>query len=661
MAEKEKARSLAMGRRKLLALSASAAMIAALAACGETAGVPTTTPAPASAPTVAPPGAMAPATTATAVPQSLGGTMAPAATPVAGAAMPPTTVSATAAPATAGAGNLADKQTFRFAGPEPVNFDPANCQDPANEPQVFEGLVTVSWKDGTLEPAMAQSYQANADATVWTFKMRPGMKWSDGTPITAKDFEYAWRRVVDPKTASIYTASLASVKNAPDIIKGALPTDQLGAKALDDATFEVTLTAPAPYFPLLAATWTCYPTPRHIIEKFGPKWLEAGNLVSNGPYLLTDLEARPGAGLRRQSRPIGGRSRRSPTPNSPFTMTHSPRVSPPTRIMSWTRAQVSPGEYDRVLRDAKLSKELKGYPLSQTNMLQCDATNKPTSDVRVRNALSLAFDRETLTNVVLKKYYLPAATILPPDIAGYNPAAALTGGVEKAKQLLADAGFPNGQGWPADFTLVYSNSSVTKTIVEYLQNEWLKNLGIGVKLQALEAKAYVAWRSDRKTMPFNLYYGGWGSDYGDPSNWHNFLFSADTDFYHTHWKNDQFEAMIAKAKGTTDQTARTKMYQDAEDDPRAAGGKHPDQLQSGLFRDQTECSGRLPPRSARHLPAPEVHFHHEVTAGRGGSWCVLKRPERLSCPVSIHWHWQAHLTQWKPRDTQPPGHDHRRP
>ncbi len=227
-------------------------------------------------------------------------------------------------------------------------------------------------------------------------------------------------------------------------------------------------------------------------------------------------------------------------------------------------AQVSPGDYDRVLNDPKLSKELKGYPLSQTNMIHCDATNKPTSDVRVRNALSLAFDRETLTNVVLKKYYLPAATILPPDIAGYNPAAALTGGVEKAKQLLAAAGFPNGQGWPADFTLVYSNSSVTKTIVEYIQNEWQKNLGIGVKLQAMEAKAYVTWRSERKTQPFNVYYGGWGSDYGDPSNWHNFLFSADTDFYHTHWKNDQFEATIAKAKGTTDQSARAKMYQDAE-------------------------------------------------------------------------------------------------
>jgi oligopeptide transport system substrate-binding protein len=207
---------------------------------------------------------------------------------------------------------------------------------------------------------------------------------------------------------------------------------------------------------------------------------------------------------------------------------------------------------------------LKGYPLSQTNMIHCDATNKPTSDVRVRNALSLAFDRVALTDIVLKKYYLPAATILPPDIAGYNPGAALTGGIDKAKQLLADAGFPNGQGWPSDFTVVYTTNSVTKTILEYIQNEWKKNLGITVQLDAMESKAYTAWRSARATQPFNAYFGAWGSDYGDPNNWHNFLFSAQTDFYHTHWKNDQFESMIAKATGTTDQAARTKMYQDAE-------------------------------------------------------------------------------------------------
>ncbi len=199
----------AVNRRTFLALSAAGTAAAALAACGGTTSAPTNTPAPAVAPTAA-----GPAATATAVPQSLGVATAPASSPattgtVSAATVAPATVAPSAAASSA---NLAATQTFRYAGPEPINFDPANCQDPVNEPQVFEGLVTVSWKDGTLEPAMAQSYQTNADATVWTFKMRPGMKWSDGTPLTAKDFQYAWRRVVDPKTASIYTASLANVK-----------------------------------------------------------------------------------------------------------------------------------------------------------------------------------------------------------------------------------------------------------------------------------------------------------------------------------------------------------------------------------------------------------------------------------------------------------------
>ncbi len=549
-----------LNRRTFLALSAAGTAAAALAACGGSTSAPTDTPAP-----TKPAATTGPAATATAVPQSLGVATAPASSPattgtVAAATVAPTTAAPAAA---ASAGNLADKQTFRYAGPEPINFDPANCQDPVNEPQVFEGLVTISWKDGTLEPAMAQSYQTNADATVWTFKMRPGMKWSDGTPLTAKDFEYAWRRVVDPKTASIYTASLANVKNALEVVKGTVPPEQLGAKALDDGTFEVTLNTPAPYFPLLAATWTCYPTPRHIIEKFGPKWLEAGNLVGNGPYVLKDWKHDQLQVFEPNPNYWGAK----PTiTHAEFTIYDDPLTKglPAYQNGELDSAQISPGDYDHVLSDPKLSKELHGYPLSQTNMIQCDATSKPTSDVRVRQALSLAFDRETLTNVVLKKYYLPAATILPPDIAGHNPQAALTGGVEKAKQLLADAGFPNGQGFPADFSLVYATSSVTKTILEFIQNEWKKNLGITVQLNAMESKAYTTWRSARATQPFNLYYGGWGSDYGDPSNWHNFLFSADTDFYHTHWKNDQFESMIAKAKGTTDQAARTKMYQDAE-------------------------------------------------------------------------------------------------
>jgi len=420
------------------------------------------------------------------------------------------------------------------------------------------------------------------------------MKWSDGTPLTAKDFEYAWRRVVDPKTASIYTASLASVKNALDVAKGAMPIEQLGAKALDDATFEVTLNEPAPYFPLLAATWPCYPTPRHIIEKFGAKWLEAGNLVGNGPYILKEWRHDQAQIFEVNPNYWGPKPALA---RGEFTIYDDPLTKglPAYENGELDSAQISAGDYDRVLKDAKLSKELKGYPLSQTNMLQMDATNKPTSDVRVRNALSLAFDRETLTNVVLKKYSLPAATILPPDIAGHNPAAALTGGVAKAKQLMADAGFPNGQGFPADFAMVYTTSALNKTIMEYIQAEWKKNLGIDVQLQAMESKAYVQWRSARATQPFNVYFGGWGSDYGDPSNWHNFLFSSQTDFYHTHWKNDQFESMIAKAKGLPDIAARTKMYQDAETILVQQGASIPINFNQAFFVTKPNVQGVFHP------------------------------------------------------------------
>jgi len=228
-------------------------------------------------------------------------------------------------------------------------------------------------------------------------------------------------------------------------------------------------------------------------------------------------------------------------------------------------AQVSAAEYDRAQKDAKLSKEIKGFPGSSSYFITWDCTNKPTSDVKVRQALALGFDRDALIKTVLKNYYLDAPTMLPPDIAGYNPAAALTGGIPKAKQLLADAGFPNGQGWPAEFTIVYPTNATFKLTLEYLQGEWKKNLGIDVKLQVLEAKAFTEFRVSRKTQPYlGGHMGNWGSDYGDPFNWHNFLFASGTDFYNSHWKNDEFDSIIAKAKGVTDKDARTKMYQDAE-------------------------------------------------------------------------------------------------
>lgn len=563
----------AYSRRKLLAFSAAGAATAALAACGGTTA-PTTTPAATvAAAGAASPTAAGPKPTATNVPQSLGVTAAPAGS----AAAPASTTTAPSAAAPAGGGtvaagaaptkpaNLADKQIFRYADIEPPTFDPQIGSSPYNMPQIFEGLIVVNWTNDQLEPAQAVSYQANADATVWTFKMRPGLKWSDGTALTAKDFEYAVKRVADPKTASKYSAAVENLKNGTEIAKGTVPPDQLGVKALDDSTVGFTLTAPTPFFPLLAATWSYYPTPKQAIDKFGDKWLEAANIVSNGPYMMKEWKHDQLQAFEINPNYWGAK---------PIITRVECNIYPDTSVLQQAlaayenneldTAQVASADYDRALKDAKLSKEMKGFPGSSTFMLHWDATNKPTSDVKVRQALSLGFDRKSLIDVVLKKYYLDAPTILPADIPGYNPAAALTGGVDKAKQLLADAGFANGQGWPADFTIVYSASATTKLVLEYLQQEWKKNLGIDVKLDSRESKAYVEFRVSRKAQPFNGHFGQWGSDYGDPFNWHNFLFASGTDFYNTHWKNDEFDSIILKAKGLPDKDARTKMYQQAE-------------------------------------------------------------------------------------------------
>jgi len=356
------------------------------------------------------------------------------------------------------------------------------------------------------------------------------------------------------------------IKNGNEIVAGKLPPDQLGVKATNDTTLDVTLATPTPFFPLIVATWTCLPVPKHVIDKVADKWVEAENIVSNGPYILKEWKHD-----QLQTFEL----------NPNYSTGPKPIV---TRVECWIydqatylqkglaayenneldTAQVAAADYDRVKADSKLSKEMKGYPGSSTLMLHLDCTNKPMDNAKVRQALYLGFDQKALIDVVLKGYYLAAPTVLPPDIPGNNPGAAPTGGLEKAKALLAEAGFANGQGWPAGVTLTYAASATTKLVLEFIQQEWKKNLGIQVELEAMESKAFAEWRVARKNQPFFGYVGNWGSDYGDASNWHNFLFDSETGFYITHWKNDEYDKIIRAAAGMPDKDAREKEYQKAE-------------------------------------------------------------------------------------------------
>ncbi len=461
---------------------------------------------------------------------------------------------------------LAADQTIRLPEGEPVRFDPGVTSGGKGLEMLqnlFEGLVYIDQQDGSVQMGLAENMEASPDQTKFTFTLRDGLTWSDGTPLNANDFEYSWKRVLDPNTKSEYTSAMYPVKNAQAIDSGTGTIDDLGVKAVDEKTLEVTLEAATPYFPLLAATWTFYPVPKHVIDKEGEGWVEAGKMVSNGPYVLDSWEHDQSMTLKRNDAYYGEK----PTiETGTFTLFADPVTQALVAFENdeLEQAQVAGADLDRAKNDATLSKLLQVFPRSGTEFVICDTTNKPTDDVRVRQALSMAFSRDTLANGILKGEFAPAPTMLPDDIPGNNPDAALGEDADKAKQLLADAGYPDGKGFP-ELTLTYTSTSTQeKKSAEYLQGIWKDALGINIKLDPLEDKAFQDWFNTRTDQPFNLMMSFWGSDWGDPANWHNQLFESKADFYHAHWKNDQFDQTVDAAVSMGDADQRTAQYQSAE-------------------------------------------------------------------------------------------------
>jgi oligopeptide transport system substrate-binding protein len=228
------------------------------------------------------------------------------------------------------------------------------------------------------------------------------------------------------------------------------------------------------------------------------------------------------------------------------------------------QAQVAGADLDRVRNDSVLGPMVQVFPRSGTEFITCDTTNAPTDNVLVRQALSMALERDALANGVLKGEFSPAATMLPPDIPGYNPDSALGEDPNKAKELLAEAGYPNGEGFPEIKLTYISTRNDRQKAAQYLQGVWKQQFGINVVLDPLEDKAYQDWFNSLVETPFNLSLNSWGSDWGDPANWHNQLFDSQADFYHSHWKNDQFDTLVRDAITMGDAEARIAKYFEAE-------------------------------------------------------------------------------------------------
>lgn len=473
---------------------------------------------------------------------------------------------ATAAVVPAGV-QLAEKQTLvRNNGSEVQSLDPHKIEGVPESNinrDLFEGLL-ISDVDGKPSPGVAEKWE-NKDFKVWTFHLRKDAKWSDGTPVTAQDFVYSWQRLANPNTASPYASYLqyGHIVNIDDIIAGKKPVTDLGVKALDDHTFEVTLSEPVPYFYKLLVHSSVSPVPRAAVEKFGEKWTQPANIVTNGVYKLKDWVVNERIVLERNTNYWDNAKT---VINQVTYLPISSEVTDVNRYRS--------GEIDMTYNNMpielfqKLKKEIPNEvhvdPYLCTYYYEINNQKAPFNDVRVRTALKLALDRDIIVNKVKNQGDLPAYSFTPP----YTDGAKLVEPEwfkwsqekrnEEAKKLLAEAGYTAEK--PLTFDLLYNTSDLHKKLAIAAASIWKKNLGANVKLENQEWKTFLDTRHQGN---YDVSRAGWCADYNEPTSFLNMVLS-DSSNNTVHYKSPAFDKLIADTLKVTDEAQRSELYSKAE-------------------------------------------------------------------------------------------------
>ena len=462
---------------------------------------------------------------------------------------------------------LAEKQTLvRNNGSEVQSLDPHKIEGVPESNisrDLFEGLI-ISDVEGKPSPGVAEKWD-NKDFKVWTFHLRKDAKWSDGSPVTAQDFVYSWQRLSDPNTASPYASYLqyGHIVNIDDIVAGKKPVTDLGVKAIDDHTFEVTLSEPVPYFYKLLVHSSVSPVPKAVVEKYGDKWTQPANIVSNGSYKLKDWVVNERIVLERNTNYWDNAKT---VINQVTYLPISSEVTDVNRYRS--------GEIDMTYNNMpielfqKLKKEIPNEvhvdPYLCTYYYEINNQKAPFTDVRVRTALKLALDRDIIVNKVKNQGDLPAYSFTPPYTDGAKLVEPEWFGWsqekrnEEAKKLLAEAGYTADK--PLTFSLLYNTSDLHKKLAIAAASIWKKNLGVNVKLENQEWKTFLDTRHQGN---YDVSRAAWCADYNEPTSFLNMVLS-DSSNNTTHYKSPAFDKIIADTLKATDDAQRTELYSKAE-------------------------------------------------------------------------------------------------
>ncbi|ADL02807.1 peptide ABC transporter substrate-binding protein [Lacrimispora saccharolytica] len=459
-------------------------------------------------------------------------------------------------------------------GPDPETIDPAlnSTADAANMIlHAFETLMTFD-KDNQVIPGQAESYDVSDDGLTYTFHLREGLKWSDGSDLTAEDFVYSWKRLADPATAAPYGADMLSmVKGYEEAADGNL--DALAVTAPDAKTFVVELASPCVYFDKIITHATMVPVKKDVVEAKGDQWsLTPDTYVSNGPLKM--IEWVPGSHITFAKNENYWDAQKVTLNTLKFVLMEDANAA----YSAYQTGEV------QMIKDIPTDEipSLQGTPdyhldpRMATSYTIFNVTKAPFDNALVRRALSLAIDRDYVANTVMAGTVVPATNFVGPGISDEESGSSfeeitrkLNGGdffhvsnyeedLTKAKELLAEAGYPNGEGFPM-IEYMTNEAGYNKPIAEYLQSAW-SELGVRMDIKIVEWSTFAP---TRRAGDFQTARGGWVYDYDDPSNMLN-LFTTESGNNDGKYSNPEVDSLLKQARDTADKTEHYEKLHKAE-------------------------------------------------------------------------------------------------
>jgi oligopeptide transport system substrate-binding protein len=461
---------------------------------------------------------------------------------------------------------LAETLLHRGNGAEPETLDihkSSGVPEANIQRDLFEGLVTEG-ADGKLQPGVAEKWDISPDGKTYTFHLRPDAKWSDGTAVSADDFVYAWRRALAPETASDYAFILWPIDGAESYSKGTQKDPaSIGVKALDPRTLEVHLKAPTPYFLGMLMHHMAYPVPKSVVEKFGKDWTKPENLASNGAYRLSEWQ--PQAQIKLEKNPNYRRAKEVGID----TVYYIPTEDKNTELKRFRAGELDvtddiPTDQTGWVKE-NLADAFHNSPYIGTYYYALNLDNAAFKDApKLRRALSLAIDREILTDKITQSGEIPAYGWVP-AVEGYTQQSMEEKALDKtartvlAQQLYAESGYSADK--PLELEILYNTSDNHKKLAVAVAAMWKQVLGVTTKLRNEEWKVYLSSRSQKQ---FQVVRSGWIGDYNDA---HTFLslFKSDVgEMNPSNYKNAEFDRLLQEAENQADAKKRAEALEQAE-------------------------------------------------------------------------------------------------